>query len=137
MSGTTASWALQRAIHSALVNDATLTGLIGDTRIYDHVPRGTAYPYVTFGQTTERDWSTGGAEGNEHVVTLAVWSQARGRREMQRIIAAIRTALHESDLTINGYRLVNLRHELTETRRETDGDTLRGLVRFRAVTEAD
>ncbi|MEM1307263.1 MAG: DUF3168 domain-containing protein, partial [Pseudomonadota bacterium] len=122
----TASWALQRAIHAALIADGDVTSLLSGAHVYDHVPRGTAYPYVTFGQTTERDWSAGGCEGDEHVVTLHVWSQARGRRQVQRVIAAVRAVLHEADLTLSGFRLVTLRHEFTETRRENDGETLRG-----------
>ncbi|MEO1695326.1 MAG: DUF3168 domain-containing protein [Pseudomonadota bacterium] len=131
----TGSWALQRAIHQTLVSATGVTSLLGGAHIYDHVPRNTGFPYVTFGQTTERDWSTGGAEGNEHIVTLHVWSQAPGRRQVHRIIAAIRSQLHEADLPLSGYRLINLRHEFTETRREADGETLHGLIRFRAVTE--
>jgi hypothetical protein len=131
----TASWALQTAIHSALTTDVGLSGLLGGERMFDHVPRGTPFPYITVGQTTERDWSTGGAEGGEHVFTLHIWSQARGRRQVQAIAAAIRGLLHDSELSLDGHRLINLRHEFTEVRRETDGETLRGLVRFRAVTE--
>lgn len=133
----TASWALQRAIHQTLTSDADLTSLLGGADVYDHVPRGTAFPYVTFAQTTETDWSTGSCAGNEHLLTLHIWSQARGRRELQRIIARIRTLLHDADLTLSGFRLINMRHDFSETRREPDGDTLRGLIRFRAVTEAD
>jgi hypothetical protein len=36
---------------------------------------------------------------------------------------------------MSGVRLVNLRHEFSEVRRDADGETSRGLVRFRAVTE--
>lgn len=131
----TASWSLQTAIHSALIADPALTALLGGQRLFDHVPRGTPFPYITFGQTTERDWSTGGGEGGEHVVTLHVWSQARGRRQIQTIAAAVRALMHDAELSLNDHRLINLRHEFTEVRRETDGETLRGLVRFRAVTE--
>jgi len=132
---TTASWSLQRAIHSLLTTDATLLALLGGPHVYDHVPREAAFPYVTFGQTTERDWSTGGHEGNEHIVTLHAWSQGSGRLELQDIVSTVRVALHHADLVLSDHRLINLRHEFTETRRDPDGDTLRGLIRFRAVTE--
>jgi len=133
----TASWQLQVALHATLIQDADLMTGLGGAKIYDHVPRGTKPPYVTLAQTTERDWSTGGAEGSEHTVTLHVWSQAYGRKQVQSLMAAIRSALHENEaaITLSGNALITLRHELSEVRREPDGDTLRGLVRFRAVTE--
>jgi len=131
----TSSWALQTAIFETLIADANLSALLGGPKVFDHVPRGTRHPYVTFAQSVERDWSTGSSEGGEHLVTLHVWSEGRGRRECQALIAAVRDALHEQLLTLNGHRLINLRHDFSETRRERDDDVVRGLVRFRAVTE--
>ncbi len=43
--------------------------------------------------------------------------------------------LHDAPLTMTGFRLINLRHEFLEVRRESDGETARGIVRFRAATE--
>jgi hypothetical protein len=50
-------------------------------------------------------------------------------------MGAVHDALHDRDLALEGHRLVNLRHELSEARREPDGDTYHGIVRYRAVTE--
>jgi len=130
-----ASWALQQAVFAALAADAPLVALLGAPRIFDDVPQGTDFPYLAFGQTTARDWSTGTEDGAEHTLTLSVWSQARGKKEAHEIMGAVRAALHDAPLALNGHRLVTLRHEFSETRREPDGDTIRGTVRFRAVTE--
>lgn len=130
-----ASWSLQQAIYTTVTNDAALNALIGPPRLYDHVPQNTAYPYLTLGQSTVRDWSTGTEVGDEHSLTLHVWSRASGRKEANDIMAALKDALHDRALTLSGYRLVNMRHELSEARREPDGDTYHGLIRFRAVTE--
>ena len=130
-----ASWALQQSVFAALAADAALTTLLGGPRIYDDVPQASAFPYVTFAQSSERDWSTGTDPGTEHVLTLHVWSQATGKRQAHEILAAVRGVLHDQPLTLTGHRLVNLRHEFDETRRDPDGETIRGLVRFRAITE--
>jgi len=134
-----AAWSLQQSIFAALTADAALTALLDGTRIYDDVPQGTQPPYLTLGQSTERDWSTGGdpdtEAGSEHILTLHVWSSARGKKQAHDIIGAIRAALHDQPLTLTGHRLVNLRHEFSETRRDPDGETIHGLARFRAVTE--
>ena len=134
-----ASTALQQSVFAALAADTPLTALIGASRIVDDVPQGTPLPYLTFGQSTERDWSTGGdpdtEDGSEHIFTLHVWSKARGKKEARDIIGAIRAVLHDQALTLSGHRLVNLRHEFSEARRDPDGETIHGLARFRAVTE--
>lgn len=126
---------LQKAVHAALTSDASLTGLLGGARVYDDVPRGVAYPYISFGQSTERDWSTGSDEGSEHLITLHVWSRAHGRREVEGIVAAVRDVLRDALLLLTGFRLINLRHEITDAVRDVDGETYHGIVRYRAVTE--
>ena len=55
---TSAAWELQKAIHGKLASDAGVLAVLGGARIYDEVPRGAAFPYVTFGGVTSRDWST-------------------------------------------------------------------------------
>lgn len=130
-----AAFELQTAIYAALLADAGVTAALGGAFVYDAVPRAAAYPYVTFGQTAANDWSTGTEDGEEHTVTLHVWSRAAGRRETQSIIAAVRTGLDNADLALPGHHLVNLQHEFSEARRDVEGEAYRGLVRFRAVTE--
>src|SRR3990172_3900562 len=129
------SWALQQSIFATLAADATLLALLGGPRVYDDVPQASAFPYLSFGHSLVRDWSTGSEDGSEHVVTLHVWSQGKGKKEAHEIMGAVRTALRDQALSLSGHRLVNLRHELSEARREPDGDTTHGIVRYRAVTE--
>jgi len=130
-----ASWSLQQSIFARLTSDPALLALLGAPRVYDDVPPGTPYPYLTFGHSTLRDWSTGSEEGDEHVLTLHVWSQAGGKRQAHEIMSAVRVALHDQPLALAGHRLVNLRHEFSEARRDADGETTHGIVRYRAVTE--
>ncbi len=130
-----ASWALQQAIFAALTADTGLTSLLGGNRVYDDVPARAEFPYVTFALTNERDWGTGSEDGSEHLLTLHVWSRGSGRRQAHEIMGALRRVLHDAALTLTGYRLVNLRHEFSETRRDPDGETYHGITRYRAVTE--
>ncbi len=129
------AWELQKAIYGALAADAALIARLGGPRIYDDVPRSAAFPYVTFGPSTTRDWSTGTEMGSEHLLALRVWSKGGGEKEVHLVLEAIRVALHEATLTLPGHRLVALRHELSDAMREPDGETYRGVARFRAVTE--
>jgi Protein of unknown function (DUF3168) len=132
-----AAFALQQAIFSRLTNDGATAAALGGPRIYDDVPTRAEFPFMTFGQSTERDWSTGTDQGYEHTITLHAWSRGRGRKEAQAVIAAARDALHDQDLSLDGHRLINLRHEYSEVRRDNDGETFHGIARFRAVTEVE
>jgi hypothetical protein len=130
-----ASWALQRGIYQALANDTGLTVLIGGARIYDDPLQSASYPFVSLGQSLIRDWSTGSEDGEEHILTLHVWSRAGGRQESYEIIEAIKGVLHDKALMLTDHDLVNLRHEFSEVRQDPDGDTYHGILRYRAVTE--
>lgn len=132
---TDAAWPLQQAIHQVLAGDATLTALLGGADIFDDVPADRAFPYVTIGQTVARDWGTATEDGREHLVTLHAWSREGGRREANEIIAAIDAALAAGPVAVAGHDLVSLRYEFSEARRDPDGETFHGIVRYRAVTE--
>lgn len=132
-----AGFEVQKAIHAKLTGDLTVVGLLGGARVYDEVPRGADYPYLTLGQSTLRDWSTGSEDGHEHLLTLHVWSRANGRREAHEIMSAVQEALHDAPIPVSGHRLVNLRHEFSDALRDSDGETYHGIVRYRAVTEPE
>ena len=132
---TAASWPLQRNIYQALTNSSELTSLLGGDRIYSQAPPAAQFPFITLGQTVNLDWSTGTDEGAEHSLTLHVWSRADGAREVHEILEMIRTVLHDQLLALEDHYLVNLRHEFMEARLDPDGETMHGIVRYRAVTE--
>jgi mRNA-degrading endonuclease YafQ of YafQ-DinJ toxin-antitoxin module len=132
---TAASWALQRSIYQALAGSAELTSLLGGEHIYSNPPPAAEFPYITLGQTVNLDWSTGTEDGNEHSLTLHVWSRADSAIEVHEIIQVIRMLLHNQPLSLEDHFLVNMRHEFTEARIDPDGETMHGIVRYRAVTE--
>ncbi len=129
------AWALQKAIFQTLTGDAALVGLMGGARLYDNAPQSPEFPYLTFAMSETRDWDTATERGDEHLLTLHVWSREKGRSEAHAIMDRIRDLLHDQVPALDGHRCVNLRHEFSEARREPDGDTMRGITRYRAVTE--
>ena len=134
MSGS-AGWQLQRAVHAALTADTALSSLLAGAGIYNDVPHAAAYPYLTMGQTSSSDWGTGAEDGEEHIMTLHVWSSYSGRSETQIIMGAVRDVLHTARLTLSGHSLINLRQQFSDIRREADGITIHGLLRYRATTQ--
>ncbi len=131
--------AVRKAVRSRLAGDASLGALLGGVaggaRIFDEAPRNAEPPYVTFGDARSRDWSTSSDRGGEHFVTLDIWSQQRGQREALSIAARVQDLLDDAALALDGFRLVNLRYQQIETRRENQGRFTRASLRFRAVTE--
>jgi hypothetical protein len=126
---------LRAAIHGALIADAPLTSLLGGERIYDEPPRDAALPYVTFGENAISDGSTATEAGDEHALTLHVWSRQGGHKEAHLICGAVLEALADAPLALEGHHLANLRFIVADVRREPDGRTYHGLVRLRALTE--
>ena len=131
----TATWDLQKGIFEVLSGDATLIGLLGGANIFDRVPHDARFPYVTLGQSVDRDWSTGTEEGREHTLTFHVFSRAGGTKETQAIVDAIDEALKAAPIILPGNALINLRFQFADSRRDSDGETMHGILRYRAVTE--
>jgi hypothetical protein len=127
--------ALRAAIHGALKNDGPLAAMLGGAKIYDEPPREAALPYVTLGEAVVSDRSTATEAGDEHALTLHVWSRQGGHREAHLISGALLHALIDAPLAPEGQHLANLRFVAADIRREADGRTYHGIVRLRAVTE--
>lgn len=130
-----ASQTLRQAIYQRLSGDSALIALLGGDHVYDHVPHGARFPYVTFGQGTVYDWGTATEAGEEHLVTLHAWSKARGRKQVLDIVDAVMTAVEALPLSLAGHALINLLAERLEIRFDDDLDGYHGLIRYRAVTE--
>lgn len=130
------AWALRKAIYAALTGDASLQALIGDpARVYDDVPPGASFPFVTLGAGSASDWSTMTERGAKHLITLHVWSRYEGHMEALSILEAIETLLHDASLNLDGQALVNLAVQATEVLRDPSGNITHGVIRFRGVTE--
>ncbi len=131
------SRALQEAVFAALSADATLVTLLGGANVFDGAPRNQPAPYVHLGELTARDWSTSTEEGTEINFAVVAWSRAEGRSEGLAIADRVVALLHDQALTLEGYRLVNLRHLATETARVEKPEGRRTVMRFRAVVEPE
>ena len=128
---------LQKAVFARLKTDAALLALTGgQARIYDHTPANVTFPYITFGRTSGYDWDTGTENGQEHLFTLHIWSNAKGKAESLELMEAAKARLHDKPLTLATHKLVNMRQEFSESRFDEDLAVYHGLLRYRAVTES-
>ena len=126
---------LQETVFEALSADATLVALLGGPKVFDGAPRNAEAPYVHLGEVVARDWSTATEAGTEVNFAIVVWSRAPGRSKGLSIADRVVALLHDGALTLDGLRLVNLRHVATETARVETPEGRRTVVRFRAVVE--
>ncbi len=129
-----ASWALQQSAFAALAASDAVRDIAGE-RVFDAVPRGAAFPYIVIGDDTEANSGTATEEGSEHTLSVHIWSRAGGHKEIKRAAAAVRQTLDGAALTLDGHKLIDIRFLSADFRRETDGETYRAVLRFRAVTE--
>ncbi|MNL83581.1 hypothetical protein D3C87_2112650 [compost metagenome] len=73
--------------------------------------------------------------GEEHLITLEVWSEGDGRRQALEITAKVTALLDNADLALDGALLVNLLRISARSRREPKTRYYLSEIRFRAVTE--
>jgi len=126
---------LLAAIHARLSADAELIALIAPGGIRDRLTSGRDLPSIVIGDLETRDYSTATEPGEEHLLTLEIWTDAAGRKQTATIAARLHTLLHDAPLDLDGHDLVSLLHLTTRTRREPKTRLHLAEVRFRAVTE--
>ena len=124
-------FALQTTIYTALnVNAITTTLACG---VYDEVIEGNTYPFITLGEETAIDYSTKTATGSETTINIHIWSQYKGSKQTKEIMDKVHDLLHDSNLSVTGFNLINLRFEYSDIMRDPDGITRHGVMRFRAI----
>ena len=132
-----ADHALVAAIRAAACADADVKAILGDpARFHDDPPPDPVFPYATLARVEGRPADAALADAIDHAVTLHVWSRYGGRAEALDAIAALRAALHDQALSIEGRRLIFLFASFSDVFRSGDGRTTHGVLRLRALTEA-
>lgn len=130
------SWGLQKALFAALSAAPALQERLGEPpRIYDDVPAGARFPYLTLGEMQERAAGASATEAAEILLTFHVWSRGGGRREAREILAILRTLIDAAALEMDGQRLANLSFQWSDALLGNDGETYHGLARYRALIE--
>lgn len=112
-----ARWLLA-AIHRRLADDAALNAIIGADGVRDRLLPRPKLLCILFGEMETRDYSTSTEIGEEHFLTLEIWSDGEGRREAQEIAGLVHDLLHDAALVLDGAVLVSLLRVSTRTRSE-------------------
>lgn len=126
-------WPTQVALYSLLTGDAALMADI--TGVFDEVPEGQAFPYVTIGEFTVTPGGAHDRFGARSTVTLHAWSTYHGRAEISTVVGHLMRLLDHQALNVNGHDTVVVAHEQTVTVPDPDPDVRHAAVRFALVTE--
>lgn len=124
--------AFQTAIYTAL---NTALGSSPVVPVYDFVPQGTAYPYVTIDFQDDSNADFLSARKSRKIMYFAVWSDYRGQKEVLEIMSRIDTALHQKELVLSSGRIAQMRVLSKRTNREPDGLTYMGQLRLEVLLE--
>jgi hypothetical protein len=120
--------ALQLALRTALTTALSVP-------VYDHVPQGSAYPYVSMDYQSSSPADFLSSRKDSRTIYLSVWSTYRGQKEVLEIMRDIYAALHEKKLTLSTGRVAQIRVAGRDTNREPDGVTYMGRVRISVLAE--
>lgn len=115
--GADAAWPLHKAISTTLAESKKLQSYLGNPlRLSDsHTPE-TPLPRLAFGDSRSRAWQSATFDGQEHEITLHLWSSPDDADQSRKIAGVIINLLHDADLPVPGHALVDLQFESSETR---------------------
>lgn len=115
--GADAAWPLHKAISTVLADSDELQSCLGNPpRIFDGFAPEAPMPYLAFGDSRSRAWQSATFDGQEHEITLHLWSPADDAEQSRQIAGVIINLLHDADLPVPGHALVDMQFESSETR---------------------
>lgn len=131
------TWAptvLQKLVFDTLSADATLLDLLGgQARVYDTVPQGVAYPYVSikvkpFTARDNQSW-----RGWTARLQVNVWNNVPSDKSVQDIQKRIDELLHDKEDNLNGWNNLSFRIVSVDILDEPDGKTKHGVQIFNVL----
>lgn len=126
---------LQKLVYDTLVADAGVAAIVGD-RIYDRMPTSGDYPCITFGPSDYTEDDSECITGRIEALQLDCWVQSDGRlRPCRELADAVKSALHEADLSMAVNALVRIRVDGVRVFADQDGVTAHGVVTVEATIE--
>jgi hypothetical protein len=130
-------WDVQTGVFNALTGTSALTTQLAGAAagVLDHVPAGTAFPYVVIGEARSVPMDSQDSFGSDVTLTLHTYSRGGGMQEARHIMSAIYDALHDISFAVPNQTLVLCRCLDSETALEADGLTRHGVQRFQVITE--
>lgn len=102
--------------------------------VYDAVPQGTPYPYVTVDTSIAQNADLLVERYDERFFFINVWSEHRGQEQVLAIMGEIDAALHNKRFTLDSGSIISMSIDRAFTRRDADNVTFQGQVTVRVFT---
>ncbi|PIR39591.1 MAG: hypothetical protein COV35_03550 [Alphaproteobacteria bacterium CG11_big_fil_rev_8_21_14_0_20_39_49] len=128
-------WELQKAVYTALDNDATISAIVNG--VYSHVVQGTSYPYIKINISEAVDWSTKTTIGIKARLSLETYSKERGNKETNDILTQIKQVLDGATLAMTGCTMISGRYVFSNSELMADGLTWKGNIAFDFLVQED
>lgn len=125
------SLALQKAFVAAIKALNTAAG----NNVFDMPPVSDPFPRVTIGPANVNPILADCYDGSESFTQIDAWSRKPGYPEVKGIADAIRGALHDGTLTLDGHTLELMYVDAVVYERDPDGLTSRARLTVRTQTQ--
>ena len=127
---------IQGAIVTRLKADSAVAALVNG-RVYDSVPSGATFPYVTIGPVDSVDDAADCITGLLVAQQIDCWSRGVGYPEVKKIADAVRAALHgqEAALPLATNGMAYFEHRNSRIVRDPDGLSSHGILSFEASVQ--
>lgn len=123
---------IQGAVVAVLKSVGALPSVVGG-RVYDAVPPGATFPYISLGDGQVLPDKADCIDGAEVILQIDVWSRAVGYPEAKAIAKAVVAKLDDQPLSVPGQDVIVFEHESTRYLRDPDGLTRHAVITFRSL----
>jgi len=133
-----ATWPLQTGLFSHLRSDLSLKQHLGDPpKIFDQQEQAEGYPRLVWGDSKAKTWSSATFDGQEHEVTMHLWTSDGGSAASKEVAGALIDRLHNADFPVTGHALVDMQFASSETRYKEERGLFHCRLTFKALTVSD
>lgn len=129
------SYAAAAALQAAVFQHLTAAPALAGVAVHDAVPPGPAGTFVLVGPEEARDASDGSGPGAEHLLQVAVISDAAGFLAAKGLAGTVSDVLSGAALSLSRGRLVSLEFLRARAARKDAGAVRRVDLTFRARIE--
>ena len=104
--------------------------------VFDDTPENEVFPYITMGALTGRDWSDKFTPGQEVQITVHIWSQYAGKKEVLAIGDEVVQAItKQPPLSLAGFNAVVDELDSHNVFMDIDGFTRHAILTFKYLIE--
>lgn len=130
-----ASIELQTAIYERLTAESGVSAIVAG-RVYDNVPEGPTFPYISFGPSDYYPDDADDIDGRVETLQIDCWTRAQGKKRPARELAdAVKKALHQFEASFATNALVEIVVTSVRVINDPDPLTAHGIVTVTATIE--